>query len=76
MEGPLRHAIRTIANFRDVGGQRTRDGRRVRTGRLFRSGHLGAASEQDLAALGALGIRTVIDFRVAAETATPAAAGA
>lgn len=61
--------IRTIGNFRGVGGQRTRDGRRVRTDRLFRSGHLGAASDADLAALGALGIRTVIDFRVAADLA-------
>ena len=62
-------AIRTIANFRDVGGQRTRDGRCVRTGRLFRSGHLGNASDEDLATLGRLGILTVIDFRVAADLA-------
>jgi protein-tyrosine phosphatase len=56
--------IRSITNFRDVGGCSTRDGRRVRTGRLFRSGHLGGASAEDLERLGALGIRTVIDFRV------------
>jgi protein-tyrosine phosphatase len=55
--------IRTISNFRDVGGRSTRDGRRVRSGRLFRSGHLGAASDDDLARLADLGIRTVIDFR-------------
>ena len=55
--------IRTISNFRDVGGCSTRDGRRVRTGRLFRSGHLGGASDEDLERLAELGIRTVIDFR-------------
>jgi protein-tyrosine phosphatase len=55
--------IRTIGNFRDVGGCAARGGRRVRTGVLFRSGHLGAASDEDLARLGRLGIRTVIDFR-------------
>ena len=55
--------IRTISNFRDVGGFATRDGRRVRRGLLFRSGHLGAADHEDLARLAALGIRTVIDFR-------------
>jgi len=55
--------IRTISNFRDVGGVPTRGGRRVRRGLLFRSGHLGAASAEDMAALAALGIRTVIDFR-------------
>lgn len=55
--------IRTISNFRDVGGGTARDGRRVRRGRLFRSGHLGGASAEDLARLGGLGIRTVIDFR-------------
>jgi protein-tyrosine phosphatase len=55
--------LRTISNFRDVGGCATRDGRRVRTGRLFRSGHLGGASDEDLARLAELGIRTVIDFR-------------
>lgn len=55
--------IRTISNFRDVGGCTTRDGRRVRTRRLFRSGHLGGASDEDLARLAELGIRTVIDFR-------------
>lgn len=55
--------IRTISNFRDVGGGSTSDGRRVRTGRLFRSGHLGGASDEDLARLADFGIRTVIDFR-------------
>lgn len=55
--------IRSISNFRDVGGLPTRDGRRVRERRLFRSGHLGGACDEDLALLAELGIRTVIDFR-------------
>jgi protein-tyrosine phosphatase len=54
-------------NFRDLGGLTATDGRRVRPGLLFRTegpAHLGAA---DVAALQALGIRTVCDLRSEAE---------
>ncbi|MFE5401723.1 tyrosine-protein phosphatase [Streptomyces sp. NPDC056580] len=56
-----------VRNFRDVGGMPTVDGRRVRRGVLFRSGHLAHATEEDAAYLGSLGLRTVFDFRNAAD---------
>lgn len=55
--------IESIVNFRDVGGHATADGRRMREGVVYRSGHLAAISREDAAALEALPIRTVIDFR-------------
>ncbi|GAA1008041.1 protein tyrosine phosphatase [Streptomyces sp. F-3] len=56
-----------VRNFRDVGGLPTVDGRRVRRGVLFRSGHLAHATEEDAAFLGSLGLRTIFDFRNAAD---------
>jgi protein-tyrosine phosphatase len=50
-------------NFRDFGGQSTRDGRRVARGRLYRSDALWQLSDADLERFDALGIRTVCDFR-------------
>jgi protein-tyrosine phosphatase len=50
-------------NFRDIGGYATTDGRVVRSGRVFRSGHLARLTDEDLASLSALGVRTVVDFR-------------
>lgn len=51
-----------IHNFRDYGGYRA-DGGTVRRGLLYRSGQHVGASDEDLAALAALDIRTVIDLR-------------
>jgi protein tyrosine/serine phosphatase len=55
----------SIWNFRDLGGTVTRDGNMVRSGRFYRSDSLAwiSAHEADLAAFGALGIRTVIDLQ-------------
>ena len=55
----------SICNFRDLGGTVTRDGDMVRSGRFFRSDSLAVDQrvEADLAAFGALGIRTVIDLQ-------------
>lgn len=50
-------------NFRDFGGYRNRTGLRVKRGALFRSGHLSALTTADLAAVAALDIRLVFDFR-------------
>lgn len=50
-------------NFRDFGGQRTRDGRRVARSRLFRSDALWQLSDADLERFSALGVRTLCDFR-------------
>jgi len=60
---PSRHRFERVANFRDLGGHRTRDGRRLPHGRLFRSGHLGHASDADRAILSTFGLRKVFDFR-------------
>ena len=52
-----------LSNVRDLGGMRTEDGRVIGMGKLYRSDQLFFASEADLAALGDLGIRIVVDFR-------------
>ena len=59
--------LTAVANFRDVGGVTTHDGRTVATGRLFRSAALGKASDDDIATLAGLGLRTVVDLRSVAE---------
>ncbi|MGX7952235.1 tyrosine-protein phosphatase [Tsuneonella sp. HG249] len=51
-----------IHNFRDYGGYAA-DGGRVRQGLLYRSGQHVGATDDDLAALARLDIRTVIDLR-------------
>jgi protein-tyrosine phosphatase len=64
--------IETLPNLRDLGGYRTADGQMVGRGRLYRSVLLGRLSDPDLKKLGELGLRTVFDFRTAAECeATP-----
>ncbi|MFG2866572.1 tyrosine-protein phosphatase [Streptomyces sp. NPDC048338] len=58
----------TVANLRDLGTLPLGRGRSVRSGRIFRSGHLDRLDPADTV-VGALGIRTVVDFRTAAERA-------
>ncbi|MEU4418839.1 tyrosine-protein phosphatase [Nocardia salmonicida] len=50
-----------VTNLRDLGGTR------LRPGLVFRSGTLHKATESGLAALAALGLRHVVDFRADAE---------
>ena len=57
------------SNFRDLGGYRTADGRLVRRGAVFRSAHLGGLTDEDRTALGALGVRTIVDLRGVNEAA-------
>lgn len=52
-----------IDNLRDFGDYPTAGGGRVKAGRLFRSAHHGKATDDDLEALGALNIATVVDLR-------------
>ena len=52
-----------VHNFRDYGNYAAADGARVKAGLLWRSAQHGEASDQDLADMHALGIRTVIDLR-------------
>lgn len=56
-----------IHNLRDYGGWRSRDGLQVRRGLLYRSGQHVGATARDLALIGALDIRTVIDLRGTSE---------
>jgi protein-tyrosine phosphatase len=57
-------------NFRDLGGYATADGHRTRWRRLFRADGLSRLTENDLDALAALGIVTVIDLRTVLEADT------
>lgn len=56
-------------NARDLGGLRTADGRLVRSGRLVRAGALGRLTDDDVARLAALDLRTVVDLRDVSEIA-------
>lgn len=59
--------LKTIPNLRDIGGYRTADGRWVKMGMLYRSDQLDRLSDNDLAAMGGLGIALVADLRTASE---------
>jgi protein-tyrosine phosphatase len=59
--------LRSAPAFRDLGGIVTTDGRRVRCGLLFRSEALVNLSEDEEAAVVALGIRVICDLRSRAE---------
>ena len=54
-------ALEGGSNFRDLGGYRTAEGRTIAQGKVFRSAHLGTLTDRDRAALGRLGVRTVVD---------------
>jgi protein tyrosine/serine phosphatase len=60
-------AFGNVFNFRDLGGYRAAGGRTVRWGRLFRADDLCRLDDGDLARLGGLGVRTVVDLRRPAE---------
>ena len=62
-------ALEGASNLRDMGGWPVADGRRLRFGKLFRSATLANLTEADVAAVAALGLRTVCDFRGVAEAA-------
>ncbi|MFF3113863.1 tyrosine-protein phosphatase [Kitasatospora sp. NPDC057904] len=59
--------LASAPNFRDAGGYRTADGHWVRMGVVYRSGDLSRLTDEDLAELRRLGIRTVFDLRTPAE---------
>ncbi len=52
-----------VHNFRDYGGYAVEGGGRLREGVLWRSAHHQTASDEDLAAIDALGLETVVDLR-------------
>jgi protein-tyrosine phosphatase len=73
MTGPVDLTGRLVeldgpANFRDLGGYRTRAGRAVRTGRVFRSDSLSAMSGRDVEhCVQVLGLHTIVDLRTGHE---------
>ena len=62
-------ALPSGVNFRDVGGYRTADGRAVRWGQVYRGGSLADLSDEDVAALGRMGLRLACDLRSPDEVA-------
>ncbi len=59
-------------NFRDAGGYRTANGQWVRMGEVYRSDALDKLTENDLAKLQRLRVKTVFDLRMADERAKDA----
>jgi len=60
-------ALEGQPNFRDIGGYKTSDGRKVKPGLIYRSGELPRLTDEDVAKLRALGIKTVVNFLTPAE---------
>ncbi|MBL6750035.1 MAG: tyrosine-protein phosphatase [Nevskia sp.] len=60
---PRRLPLTGAVNFRDIGGYRTADGRTTAWRRLFRSDSLSELTAEDVAAVDALGLRTICDLR-------------
>jgi len=61
---PARHLnLSGASNFRDLGGYPTRDGRMVRWRQIFRSNHLGHLTDDDVAVVRGLGVKSAFDFR-------------
>ncbi len=56
--------LSSVPNLRDLGGYRTAGGHVVRRGLVFRSDQLHRLAAGDLAAISALGIRSVVDLRM------------
>ncbi|MFN9525607.1 MAG: tyrosine-protein phosphatase [Pseudomonadaceae bacterium] len=63
MTSPTPSLLAGAANFRDLGGYRTRGGRTIRYGLLYRSEALPELNDEDLAKLRSLGIRLLCDMR-------------
>src|SRR6195952_4006910 len=67
-EAPARHLrLAGASNFRDLGGYPARDGRIVRWRQIFRSNHLGHLTDDDVAIVRGLGVKSAFDFRGAEE---------
>jgi protein-tyrosine phosphatase len=63
-ESPARHlSLAGASNFRDLGGYRARNGRIVRWRQIFRSNHLGHLTDDDIAVVRGLGVKSAFDFR-------------
>lgn len=60
-------AVPSVPNLRDLGGWGTADGRVIRSGRILRSVDLSRLVDDDVPALAALGVRTIVDLRTEPE---------
>ncbi len=61
--------IKSVINFRDLGGYRNHDGETVSWRRIFRSGDFRNITDDDFAQIEKeIGLRTVIDLRTSEET--------
>jgi protein-tyrosine phosphatase len=74
-DAPIRHLnLIGASNFRDLGGYPASNGRTVRWRQIFRSNHLGHLTDDDIAVVRGLGVRSAFDFRGREErTAAPCA---
>jgi protein-tyrosine phosphatase len=59
--------IKTVSNFRDLGGYANNEGRVTRSGILYRSGEFSRLSRHEQSLLNGLGISKIVDFRSAEE---------
>jgi protein-tyrosine phosphatase len=62
-----RIGLEGAVNFRDIGGYPAAQGRQVRWRRIFRSDSLSNLTDDDHSQLAELGVRTLVDFRLASE---------
>jgi protein-tyrosine phosphatase len=70
-DSPVRHLnLAGASNFRDLGGYPSADGRSVRWRQLFRSNHLGQLTNDDIAVVRRLGLKSAFDLRGVEERAT------
>lgn len=68
--------VANVVNFRDIGGYRTADGKTVKWGVVFRSAALELTADYSLTEAGKMyminsGIKTIVDWRPATDTADP-----
>jgi protein-tyrosine phosphatase len=62
-DGTRHFNLAGASNFRDLGGYPGRDGRLTRWRMLFRSNHLGLLTDDDIAVLRELGLKSAFDLR-------------
>lgn len=64
---PRQVELRSVFNFRDLGGYRTVDGRSTRWRVLFRADGLDKLTDDDLETIRTISLRTVVDLRTQTE---------
>lgn len=55
--------INGVANFRELGGIKTKDGKKIKHGYFYRSGQLGEIKEKSKDKFDKLGIKNIVDYR-------------